>query len=76
MICITELEPGDRVRLVDFGSTDTQYRRKLLSLGVTRGVEFFVIRKAPLGSPMQIDVRGTALILRQEEARHLLLERV
>ncbi len=76
MTYITELEQGDRVRLVDFGSTEAQYRRKLLSLGVTRGVEFLVVRKAPLGCPMQIEVRGTSLTLRKEEASHLLLERI
>jgi len=73
---IAELEQGDRVRLVDFGSTNIQYRRRLLSLGVTRGVEFTVIRKAPLGCPVQIEVRGTSLTLRKEEASQLILERV
>ena len=76
MTYITDLEQGDRVRLVDFGATQTQYRRKLLSLGVTRGVEFLVVRKAPLGCPIQIEVRGTSLTLRKEEASQLLLERV
>lgn len=73
---ITELRQGDRVRLVDFGSTDMQYRRRLLSLGVTRGVEFAVVRIAPLGCPVQIEVRGTSLTLRKEEASQLVLERL
>lgn len=73
---ITELEPGDKVRLVDFGATPLHYRRRLLSLGVTRGVEFIVVRIAPLGCPMQIDVRGTSLTLRKHEASHLCLERL
>jgi ferrous iron transport protein A len=73
---IKELVRGDRVRLVDFGSTDAQYRRKLLSLGVTRGVEFSVVRTAPLGCPVQIEVRGTSLTLRKDEASQLVLERV
>jgi ferrous iron transport protein A len=73
---IKELVPGDRVRLVDFGSTDMQYRRRLLSLGVTCGVEFSVVRVAPLGCPVQIEVRGTSLTLRKEEASQLVLERV
>ena len=76
MTYITELEQGDRVRLLDFGPTEAQYRRRLLSLGVTRGVEFLVVRKAPLGCPMQIEVRGTFITLRKEEASHLILERV
>ncbi|MCL5271882.1 MAG: ferrous iron transport protein A [Gammaproteobacteria bacterium] len=73
---ISELIPGDRVRLVDFGATDLQYRRRLLSLGVTRGVEFFVVRIAPMGCPVQIEVRGTSLTLRKEEAGQLILERL
>lgn len=76
MTKITELVPGDRVRLRGFGATDMQYRRRLLSLGVTCGAEFSVVRIAPLGCPIQIDVRGTALTLRKEEASQLVLERI
>ena len=73
---ITELIQGDKVRLVDFGQTDTQYRRRLLSLGITCGAEFSVVRMAPLGCPVQIEIRGTFLTLRKEEASGLLLEYV
>lgn len=73
---ISELVHDDTVRLLSFGATDTHYRRKLLSLGFTCGVHFKVIRKAPLGCPVQIEIRGTALTLRIEEASHLILERL
>lgn len=73
---ITELVKGDRVRLISFGHTDLVYRRRLLSLGLTRGVEISVIRFAPLGCPVQVDVRGTSLTLRKEEASQLEWERV
>jgi ferrous iron transport protein A len=76
MMNISELERGDRVRLVDFGATELQYRRRLLSLGVTRGIEFSIVRIAPLGCPVQIEVRGTSLTLRKEEASQLVLERL
>lgn len=76
MITIAEFLPGDRVRLIDFGQTDVIYRRKLLSLGVTLGVTVSVIRMAPLGCPVHLDVRGTSLALRKEEASHLLWERL
>lgn len=76
MIKITELAQGDKVRLISFGATDLQYRRRLLSLGVICGVEFSVIRFAPLGCPIQIEIRGTALTLRKEEASQLVLERI
>ena len=73
---ISELVAGDKVRLIDFGATDLHYRRRMLSLGITRGVEFLVIRTAPLGCPVQVEVRGTALTLRKDEASHLVLERI
>ena len=73
---IHELVAGDRVRLVDFGATDLVYRRRLLSLGVTRGVELAIVRVAPLGCPVQVEVRGTSLTLRKEEAAQLVWERV
>ncbi|CAM2920209.1 FeoA family protein [Legionella worsleiensis] len=73
---ISELVRGDRVRLVDFGATNQQYKRRLLSLGITRGVEFSVIRIAPLGCPVQVEVRGTSLTLRKDEASQLVLERL
>ncbi len=75
MVTLTDLIPGDRARLVDFGQTDVSYRRRLLSLGVTRGVEIHVVRVAPLGCPVQVDVRGTSLTLRLDEARYLQWER-
>ena len=71
MINISDFAQGDRVRLIDFGQTDSLYRRKLLSLGVTLGVELKVIRVAPLGCPVHVEVRGTSLTMRKEEARHL-----
>lgn len=59
------------LRLVDFGATDVSYRQKLLALGITRGVEVEVIRVAPLGCPIQIEVRGISLALRKEDIRYL-----
>lgn len=76
MMKITEFAVGDRVRLIGFGQTDLGYRRKLLSLGITRGVELRVVRFAPLGCPVQVEVRGTSLALRKEEARYIEWERL
>lgn len=76
LLKIDELVDGDRVKLVDFGATDLLYRRRLLSLGITRGVELLVVRRAPLGCPLQVEIRGTSLTLRKEEASLLLWERL
>jgi ferrous iron transport protein A len=76
MFNLSDMVRGDRAKLIDFGNTSPEYRRRLLSLGLTRGAEIKVIRVAPLGCPVQIEVRGTSLTLRKEEASDLSWERL
>lgn len=76
MLSTSDLKAGFRVRLIDFGLTDMAYRQKLLSCGMTRGTEVQVIRIAPFGCPVQMEVRGTSIALRFNEARHLLWEQL
>jgi ferrous iron transport protein A len=45
-------------------------------MGLTPGTEFTVIRFAPLGDPVEIQVRGFALSLRKDEATALLVEKI
>jgi ferrous iron transport protein A len=68
MVPLNMFELGACFRLIDFGEAPIAYRNKLISLGLTRGVEVKVIRKAPLGCPLQIEVKGTYISLRKEEA--------
>jgi ferrous iron transport protein A len=65
---------GDRARVLGFTEGGKAYRRKLLSMGLTPGVEIAVIRMAPMGDPVEIRVRGFALSLRKDEAEALQVE--
>ena len=69
------LAVGDTGRVVGFVKGSTAYRKKLLSMGLTPGVEFSVTRYAPMGDPMEIKIRGFNLSLRKEEAEAILIER-
>jgi len=51
-----------------FATSDPAYRQKLLRMGLVRNAEFKVVRKAPLGGPIEIEVRGSRLVLRSDEA--------
>lgn len=75
MITIRDFHSGDAVYLRGFGATNTRYRQLLLSLGLTLGVQVKVIRKAPFGCPVQVEVRGSSFALRLEEAQYLQWER-
>jgi len=72
---LRDLTPGDIGRVVGFESGNRSYRRKLLSMGLTPGVEFEILRVAPLGDPVEIRVRGFDLSLRRDEAQLLKIER-
>jgi ferrous iron transport protein A len=71
---LREMSPGDRGRVQGFEEGGRAYRRRLLSMGLTPGVEFQVVRVAPLGDPVEVRVRGTSLSLRKGEAAALRVE--
>jgi ferrous iron transport protein A len=73
---IKEMRAGDSGRVLGFEEGGRAYRRKLLSMGLTPGVEFQVVRVAPLGDPVEVKVRGSNLSLRRDEAAALQVERV
>ena len=43
-------------------------RRRIMDMGITKGVEIFVRKMAPLGDPMELCVRGYELSLRKADA--------
>lgn len=49
-------------------------RRRLLDMGVTPGAKVILQKKAPLGDPIQINIRGYDLTLRRKEASYISLE--
>jgi ferrous iron transport protein A len=72
---LKDMAVGDTGRVIGFGEGSVPYRRKLLSMGLTPGVEFSVTRHAPMGDPVEIRVRGFNLSLRRGEAESLLVEK-
>jgi len=43
-------------------------RRRIMDMGLTRGTEIFVRKVAPLGDPMELNVRGYELSVRKQDA--------
>jgi len=73
---LQELSPNDQGRVTGYSKGTSDYRRRLLALGVTPGVLFQVTRVAPLGDPIEIRVRGSSISVRKEEARILMVEKM
>ena len=53
---------------------DKKIRRRLFDMGVTPGTKVYLKKKAPLGDPIEITIRGYELTLRKEEAMLITLE--
>ena len=49
-------------------------RRRLFDMGVTPGATVYLRKKAPLGDPLEVTIRGYELTLRKSEAALVLLE--
>jgi ferrous iron transport protein A len=76
MTTLGELQIGDHARVIGYGEAGGAYRRKLLSMGLTPGVEISITRVAPMGDPVELKVRGCQLSLRKEEAAGLNVEKL
>ena len=75
-IALRDMSAGDRGRVYGYEEGGRAYRRKLLSMGLTPGVELEVVRVAPMGDPVEVRVRGTSVTLRKDEAAALRMERI
>ena len=51
-------------------------RRRLFDMGITPGAEVYLRKKAPLGDPIEIAIRGYELTLRKAEAAHVEIKSV
>lgn len=72
---LSELGVGDTAAVVGFGDGKQGYRTRLMAMGLTPGTRITIKRLAPLGDPIEIDVRGFSLSLRKHEAEAVHVER-
>ena len=68
-----ELAAGQSGRVIQIAGSD-EISRRLLEMGVTPGVELRCLGTAPMGDPLEFELRGYRLSLRRSEARHIELD--
>ena len=73
---LRDLAVGSQGRIVGYDQGSNSYRQKLLAMGLTPNAEFTITRQAPLGDPVELEVRGFHLSLRKVEADALIVESV
>ena len=70
MKTLRDLSPGEKCKVINLGEKGPA-RRRLMDMGITPGVEIQVIKVAPLGDPIEINLRGYELSLRKSEAEQI-----
>ena len=67
MKTLRDAKIGDAVKVVKLHG-EGAVRRRIMDMGITKNVEIFVRKVAPLGDPIEINVRGYELSLRKDDA--------
>jgi len=72
---LSQIKIGDKVEVVKMNS-DGEIRYRLLDMGLIKGVMLKMIRTAPLGDPIEVEMSGFNLTLRLNEAKSILVKPV
>ena len=70
---LREVPVGGKARVVKIHG-EGAVKRRIMDMGITKGVEIFVRKVAPLGDPIEITVRGYELSLRKADAESIEVE--
>lgn len=70
---LAQLETGQSGRVLQVVGT-SEVSRRLLEMGITPGEEIRLLRAAPLGDPLEFELRGYRLSLRRSEAEQIEVE--
>ena len=73
MLTLKDVKIGHRVKVLRLGG-EGAVKRRIMDMGITRGVEIYVRKVAPLGDPIEIMVRGYELSLRKADAEMIIVE--
>ena len=73
IIPLTKLKIGQKSKVVSLSSTGA-VRRHIIDMGITPGAVVIMRKAAPMGDPLEINVRGYELSLRKTEAKEIMVE--
>ncbi len=73
MKTLRQVEIGDTVRVVKLHG-EGAVKRRIMDMGITKGVEVRVRKVAPLGDPVEVTVRGYELSIRKADAEMIEVE--
>ena len=73
MRTLKEAKVGETVKVTKL-TGDGAVKRRIMDMGITKGVEIYIRKVAPLGDPVEVTVRGYELSLRKADAEIIEVE--
>lgn len=73
MRTLKEIRCGETVKVIKLNGAGA-VKRRIMDMGITKGVEIYVRKVAPLGDPVEVTVRGYELSLRKADAETIEVE--
>ncbi len=70
---LKDVKIGDTAKVIKLNG-EGPVKRRIMDMGLTKGVEVYVRKVAPLGDPIEITVRGYELSIRKADAEMVLVE--
>ena len=67
MKTLRDVKPGETATVAKLRG-EGPVKRRIMDMGITKGVEVFVRKVAPLGDPMELNLRGYELSVRKADA--------
>lgn len=67
---VNQLKPGEKGTVLRLGSSGA-LRRRIIDMGITPGASIIMRKTAPLGDPIEINIRGYELSIRKSEAQEI-----
>lgn len=70
---LNDLQPGESGIIAAINGQGA-IKRRLVDMGLTPGIRIFVRKVAPLGDPIEINLRGYEMSMRRDDAKNIILE--
>ena len=73
-VSLDNLKIGQKAKVLGLHLDKPEVRRHLLDMGITKGTEILIKKVAPMGDPVDIELRGYELCIRKEEMKNIDVE--
>ena len=73
MKTLNQVKVGETVKVVKLHG-EGAIKRRIMDMGITKGVEVYIRKVAPLGDPFEVNVRGYELSIRKADAEMIEVE--